>query len=138
MKNQKGIINITLVVVIVIIAVLMVGVAWWYESNKKKDSLSTSPTTKTNNVNITSGIINLQNEQDVRDYIKSTLTDSTNVFSQCRSASINEGTTITALPNNWFLVKCYATQQEGEMTVKIDENGNVIDGPTYTIPDVSM
>jgi len=33
MKNQKGIINITLVVIIVIIAVLVVGVTWWIISN---------------------------------------------------------------------------------------------------------
>lgn len=137
MKNQKGIINITLVVVITVIAALMVSVAWYYESNKKKDSLNTSPTTNTNNVNTTSGVINLQDEQDVRNYIKSVLTDSTNVFSECKGSSVNEGTTITALPNDWFRIRCSIPLKKGEMEVKIDKNGKVIDGPTYSIPDFS-
>lgn len=137
MENQKGIINITLVVVIIIIAALMVGVAWWYENNKEEDSSNTSPTTNTNNVNTTSGITNLQNEQDVRDYIKSALTDSTNVFSECKGSSVDEGTTVTALPNDWFRIRCSVPLKKGEMEVKIDNNGKVIDGPTYTIPEYS-
>ncbi len=36
MRNQKGAINITVVVFIVLIAILMVGAAWYYESNKEE------------------------------------------------------------------------------------------------------
>jgi nitrogen fixation/metabolism regulation signal transduction histidine kinase len=47
MKNQKGIINITLVVVIVVIAVLMAGAAWWYESNKEEVVSNSNAVTNT-------------------------------------------------------------------------------------------
>jgi len=56
MKNQEGIINITLVVVIVVIAVLMVGAAWWYENNKEKVISNSNTITNTTTQSIFSKI----------------------------------------------------------------------------------
>lgn len=60
MKNQKGIINITLVVMIIVIAAMMVGVAWWYENNKE----ATTNNSTVSNVNIETNTNSGENKEE--------------------------------------------------------------------------